>query len=205
MKRGLFLVFTCFFLTGFFWFNMSQAQGVEVGDVAPKFKLKDISGDMISFKSFENAEGFIVVFTCNHCPYSKLYEDRLIALHNTYEPQGWPVVAINPNDVNQYPSDSYDNMIKRAEEKGFTFRYLYDESQEIAQEYGATRTPHVFLVKNSKKPTVEYIGAIDNNPKDATAVDHPYLEDAIDAVKNGQRPDPATTKAIGCSIKWKKS
>lgn len=198
------LVISLPLLAAFFWFNTLSAQ-TNIGDTAPEFNLKDVSGKMISMDSFEGAKGFIVVFTCNHCPYSKLYEDRLIALDNEYALKGFPVIAINPNDDVAYPSDSYKKMKKRAKEKKFPFPYLRDESQEVAKAYGATRTPHIFLVDNTESRTVTYIGALDDNPKSAEMVEEHFLEDAIKAMENGERIDPATTKAVGCGIKWKKS
>jgi peroxiredoxin len=143
------------------------------------------------------------VFTCNHCPFAKAYEDRIIALHNKYAAKGYPVVAINPNDKDLEPSDSYENMQKRAKEKKYPFAYLYDETQEIARTYGAMRTPHVYLL--DKSMTVRYIGAIDDNSEDASAVKEKYLENAVDALLAGKPVPTAETKAIGCGIKWKKS
>jgi len=156
---------------------------------------------MVSLKGMKDAKGYIVVFTCNHCPYAVMYEDRLIELHNKYAPQGYPVVAIMPNDVTVKPDDSYENMQVRAKEKGFPFVYLYDEGQKLYPQYGATKTPHVYLL--DKDLTVKYIGAIDDSPKDASEVEDKFLENAIMAVMEGKSPDPSVTKAIGCSIKTK--
>ncbi len=183
------------------------AAGVAVGDVAPDFNLKNVNGEMVSLATITNDDGskpkgFIVTFTCNTCPYAVMYEDRLIALHQKYAPQGYPVVAINPNDPEVKPGDSFDAMKERVEEKGFPFMYLFDEGQQVYPQYGATKTPHVFLLDNTRK--VRYIGAIDNNPQDADAVTKRYLEEAIAAVEAGQEPDPDYTKAVGCSIKVKK-
>jgi peroxiredoxin len=180
--------------------------GYQVGDKAADFKLKNIDGSWVSLGDYPEAKGFIVIFTCNHCPYAKAYEDRIIALDKEYSKKGFPVIAINPNDAVSYPADSYENMQKRAEEKGFTFPYLYDEKQEIFPVYGATRTPHVFVLnKDSKGLTVEYIGAIDDNYEDASKVSKKYVEDAVDALLSGKKPEVTYTKAIGCSIKVKKS
>lgn len=180
--------------------------GVAVGDVAPDFNLKNVNGEMVSLANITNEDGtapkgYIVTFTCNTCPYAVMYEDRLIALHNKYASQGYPVVAINPNDPDVKPGDSFDAMKERVKEKGFPFLYLFDEGQSVYPQYGATKTPHVFLLDNTRK--VRYIGAIDNNPQDADAVTKHYLEDAIAAVEAGSSPDPDFTKAVGCSIKVK--
>lgn len=176
-----------------------------VGKEAPAFSLKNIDGKTISLDKYKSEKGVVVVFTCNHCPFSKLYEDRLVALDTKYKAEGFPMVAINPNDAKAYPEDSPAKMKVRAKQKGFTFPYLVDETQAIAKSYGAVRTPHVYLLENvGGKFMVRYVGAIDDNAQDATAVGTHYLEDAIAKVKAGQAPDPAATKAIGCGIKWKK-
>ena len=178
----------------------SQAQ-YKVGDVAADFSLKGIDGKMHSLADMKDAKGYIVVFTCNHCPFSVMYEDRLIALQKVYGPKGYPVVAINPNDPEVYEEDSFDNMILRANEKSFNFQYLFDDGQKVFPKFGATKTPHVFLL--DKKRTVKYIGAIDDSPRDEEAIEVVYLENAIKALMNGKTPEPTMTKAIGCSIKTK--
>ena len=175
--------------------------GLKVGDTAPDFKLKNINGQMMSLADIDDAEGYIVIFTCNTCPYSVMYEDRIIEANNKYAPMGYPVIAINPNDVGRRPGDSFAEMKVRAKEKGFDFPYLYDETQEVAVAYGATRTPHVYLLDKSLK--VQYIGAIDNNASDAQEANEFYLSDAISALKSGKKPSPDFTKAVGCTIKWK--
>jgi peroxiredoxin len=180
------------------------SQGYKVGDKASDFKLKNVDGKQVSLASFPNAKGFVVIFTCNHCPYAKAYEDRIIEIDKKYKVRGFPVVAINPNDPQAIPEDSYEAMITRATQKGFTYPYLIDETQEVYQKYGAQRTPHVFLLeKKGSSLIVRYIGAIDDNYQDATKVTAPYLRNAIDAVLAGKIPDPDFTKAIGCSIKEK--
>ncbi len=175
--------------------------GYHIGDIAADFELKSTNGDMVSMGDFEEAKGFVIVFTCNHCPFAVMYEDRLIELNDKYAPQGYPVIAINPNDPDVQPADSYEAMQERAEEKAFTFPYLFDEGQNVYPKFGATRTPHVFLLDETRK--VRYIGAIDDNHKNADAVEEKYLENAIEALKRGEAPDPSETKAIGCSIKKK--
>ena len=175
--------------------------GLKIGDTAPDFKLKNVDGTMIGFDNFQNAKGYIVTFTCNHCPYAVMYEDRLIALNKEYASKGYPVIAINPNDPEVNEDDSFEKMIVRAKEKGFTFPYLFDDGQKIYPQYGATKTPHVFLLDKDKK--VRYIGAIDDNYEDAAAVEVKYVENAIASLEVGKDPEPATTKAIGCSIKKK--
>lgn len=201
MKTFLFALALCFASL-----TLSAADGYKVGDTAKDFSLKNVDGSMVSMAGDPNTKGYIVIFTCNHCPYSVAYEDRIIDLHNTYAPQGYPVIAINPNDPARQPEDSFDNMVTRAKEKKFPFPYVLDATQDIAKTYGATRTPHVFLVQrqadNSFK--VAYIGAIDDNTSEPEQVQTKYVENAVAAVQSNRTPDPDFTKAIGCTIKWKK-
>jgi len=182
---------------------LSFAQnGYKINDVAEDFSLRNTDDTSVSLSDFKKANGFIVIFTCNHCPYSKLYEDRIIAIDKKYKKKGYPVIAINPNDPSVEPEDSFKNMKIRAEEKGFTFPYLFDEGQKVYPKYGATRTPHVFLLnKENGKLIVKYIGAIDDNSKNPEDVKINYLTDAVNALIKGKNPDPNYTKAIGCSIK----
>lgn len=180
------------------------AQGLKVGDTAPSFNLKNIDDSMVSLNNFSKEKGVIVIFTCNHCPYSVAYEDRIVAIDKEYKAKGYPVVAINPNDPISYPEDSFEAMKVRAQEKGFGFPYLFDEEQLIYPQYGATKTPHVYVLKNTKEGfSVAYIGAIDNNSRDVSAVTEKYLTNAIDDLLAGKSPKLTTTKAIGCSIKPK--
>ncbi len=181
-----------------------NAQSYQVGDKAADFKLKNVDGKYISLADYKEAKGFIVIFTCNHCPFSVAYEDRIIELDNQYKSKGFPVIAINPNDPELFESDSFDNMIKRSNEKGFTFPYLIDEKQDVYRRFGATKTPHVFILSNKHgKYKVEYIGAIDNNYKSAEKATMHYIKDAVDALLQNKKPVVSSTKAIGCSIKSK--
>lgn len=180
--------------------------GLNVGDTAPDFKLKNVDDRMVSLANIKDGngqapKGYIVTFTCNTCPYAVMYEDRIIELHQKLAPKGWPVVAIQPNDPDQKPGDGFDEMKIRAREKSFPFVYLFDDGQQVYPQYGATRTPHVFLLDNTRK--VRYIGAIDNNAQDAEAATRHYIEEAVAAIESGKDPDPATTKAVGCGIKAK--
>lgn len=202
--RHLLLFFTLSVIVFASW--TTATDGLMVGDKAPDFKLKNIDGKMLSMADYKAAKGFIVIFTCNHCPYSVAYEDRIIALDKKFKAMGYPVIAINPNDPKMYPDDSFEGMKKRAKEKGFTFPYLMDETQEIAKTYGASRTPHVFFLEKESKDNliVRYIGSIDNDTEGTSDNQVKYLENAVMAVDNEQLPDPDFTKAIGCTIKWKK-
>ncbi len=176
--------------------------GLKVGDKAPDFSLKNVDGKMVSLADYKDVKGYIVTFTCNTCPYAVMYEDRIIALHNKYAPLGYPVVAIQPNDPEAQPGDAFDKMQTRAKEKGFPFAYLFDEGQKIYPQYGASRTPEIYLL--DKNLTVRYTGAIDDNAQDASAVTVRYVEDAIAALEKGKNPEPSFVKAVGCTIKVKK-
>lgn len=176
-----------------------EFKGYEIGDVATDFSLKNVDGKMVSLKDFGTAKGFLVIFTCNTCPYAQAYEDRIIALDAKYKTKGVPVIAINPNSKS---GDGFEEMKERAKAKGFTYPYLYDEGQKVYPMYGATRTPHVFLLqKTAKGNVVRYIGAIDDNYQDASKVDDKFVEDAVDAMLAGKEIVIKTTKAIGCGIK----
>lgn len=184
--------------------NTLLAQGYTIGSEATDFKLPNIDGKTVSLADFPEAKGFIVIFTCNHCPYAVAYEDRIIQLDKTFKPLGYPVIAINPNDPEVQPKDNMVQMKVRAKEKGFTFPYLLDQGQALYPQYGAEKTPHVFILqKNGNKNRVEYIGAIDNNYKNAAEATEKYVENAVNALLKGQKPAVNKTVAIGCSIKTK--
>lgn len=181
-----------------------EVTGYKIGDEATDFSLKNIDGEMVALTDYPESKGYIVIFTCNHCPYAKAYEDRIIALDKEFKDKGFPVIALNPNDPEVQPEDNFEQMQIRAKEKGFTFPYLLDEGQHIYPQYGATKTPHVFLLnKENGKNIVRYIGAIDNNHADANDVDEYYVADAVNALLAGQAVKVETTKAIGCTIKTK--
>lgn len=199
MKR---LIMLCFLFTGLL---VKAQSGYQVGDAAADFKLKDISGKMVSLADFKTAKGFIVVFTCNTCPYAKAYEERIKALNQKYAKAGYPVIAINPNDPEVQPGDSYEKMQERAKQKGFTFPYLADNGQLVTRRFGASRTPHVFVLQKSAKGyIVQYIGAIDNDTEGINPDKINYVENAVNALSAGKKPEITTTKAIGCTIKSKK-
>lgn len=188
--------------------DTDSADGIGIGDKAPYFKLKNIDGEWYSFDNIKDAngdtpKGYIIIFTCNTCPYAQASEQRIIDLHNTYAPKGYPVVAIQPNDPALKPGDSFEAMKANAKEKGFPFLYLLDEEQEIFPQYGATKTPEVYLTDSDR--IVRYHGAIDDSVRDAAGVKVKFVENAIAAIEKGTKPDPETTKAIGCGIKASKS
>lgn len=201
-RKGLFVFSMMLYLT----VGTHAQGGYQVGDKAIDFNLKTVEGSMVSMANYPDAKGFVVIFSCNTCPYVVAYEDRMINLHKTYAAKGFPVIAINPNDDRRSPGDSFENMKARANAKGFPFAYAYDETQEITKAYGATNTPQVYLVeKEGKDFIVKYIGAIDNNYQDSKAVTRKYVEDALEAILTDGNIKEERTKAIGCTIKWKKS
>lgn len=194
-----FLVLAAGLITAFTTINPA---GYEIGSIATDFSLKNVDNKNVSLKDYKDAKGFIVIFTCNHCPYAIAYEDRIIDLDKKYKKLGYPVIAINPNNPEKQKDDSFDKMQVRAKEKGFTFPYLFDDGQKIYPQYGATKTPHVYVLqKTDKGNVVKYIGAIDDNHSDETAVEQKYVENAVDALLKNQEVKVKTTKAIGCSIK----
>lgn len=183
-----------------------EKMGYSIGDVAEDFSLKNVNDEMVSLASFPDAKGYVVIFTCNHCPFSVANEDRIIALDKKYKGLGYPVIAINPNDPEAEggEGDDFESMKVRAKEKGFTFPYLYDEGQKTYPKYGATKTPHIFLLQKTEAGNiVKYIGAIDDSARDPENVKEKYLENAIDALLAGNPIETPETKALGCSIKTK--
>ncbi len=179
----------------------SPIKGYEVGDTAADFKLKNVDGKMVAMADFKTAKGYIIIFDCNTCPYSKAYSDRIIALNKKYASEGFPVIAINSNDAAQSSGDSYEEMVRVAKQKGYDFPYLVDDAQSVAKSFGATNTPHVFVL--TKELKVAYIGAIDDSARNADDVTKKYVETVVDELLAGKKPSVTKTKAIGCGIKWK--
>ena len=201
MKNPLSFLALCFVLLSSFVLR-PLADGYQVGDKAADFKLKNIDGRMVSLADNKAAKGYIVVFTCNTCPFAKAYESRIVDLNAKYAPLGYPVVAINPNDPAVAPGDSYADMQK----KKYAFPYLVDESQQVAKAFGATRTPHLYvLTKKGPDFVVSYIGAIDDNSEDAKLAKTKYVENAMTEILAGKPTTTSSTKAIGCTIKWKRA
>jgi peroxiredoxin len=166
----------------------------------PHFSLPATDGLIIDSKKIKDPV-LVVVFTCNHCPYAKAYEDRLIQLANHFDQEGVQFILINSNDATNYPDDSFEAMQERYKEKGFPFPYCHDESQEVAKAYGALCTPHCFVFNRER--LLQYKGCVDDNWKDAKNVMHHYLRDAIAQVVKGEIPEVPEANALGCSIKWK--
>lgn len=202
MKKYLYISMAALMITAL----LNAQSQYKAGDVASDFKLKNVKGEMVSLSNYKDADGFIVAFWCNSCPVVKKYDQRLQELHAKYAPKGYPVIAINPNDPAVSPGDSYEKMKETAAKLNYKFDYLFDETQETARKYGATNTPHIYILSwKDGKLVVDYVGAIDNNADDASAADKKYAEDALNSILKGQAVAVAGTRAVGCSIKWKKA
>jgi peroxiredoxin len=187
-----------------FYAGKSPVMNYGVGDTVSDFKLKNTDGKMVALSDYKNAKGVIIIFDCNTCPYSKAYNERIIALNKKYAPSGFPLIAINSNDPERSPGDSFKEMVDIAQSKKYEFPYLVDETQDVAKSFGATNTPHVFILKKEGKDfKVAYIGAIDNNSRNASAADKKYVEEAVDALLSGKAIPTNKTKAVGCGIKFR--
>lgn len=205
MKKIFYLslaLFAGLFVFSSFFAEESLSDGYKVGDVATDFSLKNVDGNMVSLSDYKDAKGFIVIFTCNTCPYAVASEDRIIALDQEFKGRGYPVIAINPNNPEVQSADTFEKMQAKAADKGFTFPYLYDESHSLYATYGAKKTPHVYLLNKEKgQLIVKYIGAIDDNVRNAAGVKERFLANAIYELLAGKEVTVKETKAIGCSVK----
>jgi len=175
---------------------------LKIGDRAIDFALTGTDGKKHSLNEY-SAMHRAVIFSCNHCPYVRAWEDRMVAIQRDYAAKGVQLIAINSNNAEQYPEDSFENMKLRANEKHFNFPYLRDEDQTVAKLYGAQRTPEVFLF--DRESILRYHGAIDDNYDDPNAVKRPYFRDALDALLGGAKTPIPETQPVGCTIKWKSS
>ncbi|TKC10290.1 thioredoxin family protein [Pedobacter polaris] len=195
-------LFVCLLMLGI----MAKAQtGYQVGDIATDFSLKNVDGKNVSLASYAAAKGYIVVFTCNTCPVAKAYQARIEALNKEYAAKGYPVIAINTNDPVTSPGDSYERMQALAKEKSYSYVYLEDPNHVYTKKFGATKTPHIFVLqKTAKGNEVAYIGAIDNDQQEENTNRENYVKNAVNLLLDGKKPTVTATKAVGCSIKWKK-
>lgn len=181
-----------------------QARALEelaIGAQGAAFSLKGTDGKTHSLESVAGPKGTAVIFTCNECPYSKGYENRLIALAKDYRAKGVGFVAINSNDPKIVPGDAFEFMVKRAREKNFPYPYIYDDTQEIAKAYGAKVTPHIFLLDAQGK--LVYRGRVDDSLEESKIKERDFTA-ALDAVVAGQPVKVAETKAFGCGVKYAK-
>jgi peroxiredoxin len=174
---------------------------LKISSPAPDFNLPGVDSKGYSLSSFKNKSIIVVIFSCNHCPYVQAYEDRIKDIQNDYEEKGVQIVAISSNDAVKYPEDSFEQMIKRAQEKQFNFPYLHDESQLIAKSFGATHTPEIFVFDKERK--LKYHGKIDDNWQEPQKVNSRYLREALDEILAGKEVSVPETFSIGCTIKWK--
>jgi thiol-disulfide isomerase/thioredoxin len=159
---------------------------------------------MVSLADYKKSKGVIVIFDCNTCPYSRAYNDRIISLNKKYAAVGFPVITINANDPESSEGDSFEEMVDLAKRKNYDFPYLVDDAQTVARAFGATNTPHVYVLKNENNSfKVAYVGAIDDNARNASSVSRKYVEEAVDALLANKTVPTTKTKAIGCGIKWK--
>ena len=186
-------------------FAAAQHPTLMPGIMAPDIALKSVNNKKVSLNDYPDAKGFIIVFTCNTCPYAKAYQQRIVALNKQFASQGFPVIAINPNDPAMSPGDSFEKMKNLAKAHQYTFPYLFDEGQLVTTQYGAKNTPHVFVVEKSNDNfIIEYVGAIDNDTQNTNPAKIKYVEDAVNALLKNNKPAVAFTKAIGCGVRWKK-
>ena len=176
---------------------------LEIGSTMPlkDLELADISGKNITLANAKGDAGTLVVFSCNTCPWVIRWEDRYVSLANTYAQKGIGMIAVNSNAARFGGEDSLEEMLEHAKNKGYNFPYAQDPESELASAFGATKTPHIYLFNGDDK--LVYRGAIDDNAKNAKKVDEPFLANAIDALLAGNPINPQTTKALGCSIKFK--
>ncbi|MCS7049175.1 MAG: thioredoxin family protein [Verrucomicrobiae bacterium] len=181
----------------------ATAMALELGDAIPKadVKMKNVDGRELSIADVRGEKGTLVIFSCNHCPFVVAWEERIAKLGNEFQKRGVGVIQINSNDPAKVPADSYEAMQKRAKDRGFEFPYVVDADSSVARAFGATRTPEVFLFNAEGK--LVYHGAIDDNHRDANAVKAHYLRDALEALVTGKEITTKTTKAVGCTIKWR--
>ena len=175
------------------------ADTLKIGDKGPDFTgIVGIDDKPHSLADYRDAKVVVLVFTCNHCPVAKAYEERLVKLTSDYKDKGVQVIAVN---VNNLDADKLDKMQQRAKDKGFNFPYLYDATQKIGEDYGAKVTPHVFVLDKDRK--LAYMGAIDDN-QNAEKVTKQSLRKALDSLLEGKTPEEPVTKQFGCGIKYEK-
>jgi peroxiredoxin len=173
---------------------------VSVIETAPTFDLPGVDGRNHSLEQYADAPVLVLVQSCNHCPYVLAWQGRINALQHEYADRGVRIVAINSNDVTTYPADSFENMVEHARDAGYSFDYLFDESQEIARALGSERTPEAFVFDADRR--LVYHGAVDDN-RDEEEVTTQYLRDAIEAALEGGTPPVADTPPVGCTVKWR--
>lgn len=201
------IILACFLMMSgsLSWTYRYDQEGYKIGDFAAEFSLRNVDGKTVSLSDYQSSKGILIVFTSNSCPFSILYEQRIINLSITYEPQKFPLIAINPGDPGVQPADSFENMQRHSKDKIFPFPYLVDDSQEVAKAFGATLTPELFILKNiGNRFQVVYIGAIDDNPKEPNRVKRHYADEALQQILSGKEITEPESHVTGCGIKWKR-
>lgn len=175
---------------------------LEIGAKAPMtdVKVKDISGKMLTLNEVAGPQGLLVIFSCNTCPWVTRWEDRYNPVANLAKEHGIGTIALNPNAAYRNRGDSFEDMQKRAKENNYQFYYALDDDSKIAEAFGATRTPHIFLFNSDME--LVYRGAIDDNANSAEDVEKPYLKNAIKELAGGKEISTKTSKSLGCTIKW---
>ncbi len=197
------LLFSILLFTSFITFAQKE-KGYKVGQIIENFSLKNIDGKYISLDDYRNDKGLIIIFTSNYCPFSISYEKRLFDLNKRYSAKGFRVLLINSTDTVLYPIDSYENMQERAGDMSYPFPYLKDEDQSVAKKFGATNTPHAFVMQKTDEGfKIIYIGAIDNNAQEEDYVSAKYIENAIDELLIGAPISTPRSKPVGCDIIWR--
>ena len=182
----------------------AQPGGYTLGDVVGDFQLTNVDNRTVNLADYRQQKGLIVVFTSNHCPFAIAYEDRIVALDRKVAPKGFPVLAIMSNDPAAYEADSFAQMQVRARDKQYAFAYALDQTQQVAKNFGVTRTPQTFVLRNQHGQfTVEYIGSIDDSPQEAGNVRRQYVEEAVASLLAGRPVQTPLTKPIGCGLTWK--
>jgi len=170
---------------------------LSIGDKAPAFaSLRNVDGKRHSLANYKRARLVVVAFICNHCPMAKQYEPRMIAFQKKYAAKGVQFVAISSS---RFPADGFEQMQARAKKSGYRFPYLHDPTQKTGRAYGATHTPHFFVLDGKRR--VAYMGAFDDN-KDAAKVEEHSLREAVDALLKGKTPEVAETRQFGCEIEY---
>lgn len=180
---------------------MERTEASNIGSTMPEFSLPGTDGKEYTQNYFDNAKACLVVFTCNHCPYVKGSEEKLIETVKKYQNDGLKVLTISANDAVQYPEDSFENMQKKAAEMNLPYPYLYDETQSIAKKFDAACTPECFLYNSEKQ--LAFHGAINNSPRNPENASENFIEQAIQQVIETGKATPAFINPIGCSVKWK--
>ena len=176
-----------------------------VGSPVADFRLRGVNNQAVSLADFKGAKGFIVVFTCNHCPFAKLYTARLNALSRKYQPLGVPLLAINSMDTVVYADESFRDMQRRAQTEKFAFPYLHDARQVVGRNFRAEHTPQTYVIwREDRQWKIKYSGAVDDNGVVPTQVKNPYVARAVDELLAGQPVATPQTDSFGCAIFFRK-